>query len=68
MNFGWAVQGGERELVVDVDDKLLEASSRSIPRADVAEFCVQVRMAWLKATPRALHLRLMPASSAFCRA
>lgn len=34
-------QGGERELVIGVDDELLSASPRSIPRADVAELCVQ---------------------------
>jgi len=34
-------EGGKRELVVDVDDKLLERKVRSIPRADVAEVCVQ---------------------------
>ncbi|KAK9830602.1 hypothetical protein WJX81_003718 [Elliptochloris bilobata] len=33
--------GGERELVLGVDDQLLAASPRSIPRADVAELCVQ---------------------------
>ncbi len=33
--------GGERELVVDVDDRLLERKQRSIPRADVAELSVQ---------------------------
>lgn len=30
-----------RELVLDVDDKLLSRTTRSIPRADVAEICVQ---------------------------
>lgn len=34
-------QGGERQLVLGVDDELLAASPRSIPRADVAELCVQ---------------------------
>jgi uncharacterized protein YbjT (DUF2867 family) len=34
-------KGGERELVLGVDDKLMQESSRSIPRADVAELCVQ---------------------------
>jgi uncharacterized protein YbjT (DUF2867 family) len=35
--------GGERELVLDVDDKLIASKSkyRSIPRDDVAELCVQ---------------------------
>merc|ERR1719214_551475 len=32
---------GERELVVDVDDKLLETQTRSVPRGDVAEVCVR---------------------------
>jgi hypothetical protein len=35
------MQGGERELVLGVDDKLMQETSRSIPRADVAELCVQ---------------------------
>lgn len=35
------LQGGERELVLGVDDKLMHEQSRSIPRADVAELCVQ---------------------------
>lgn len=30
---------GERELLVDVDDKLLELKTRSVPRADVARVC-----------------------------
>lgn len=33
--------GGERELVVDVDDSLLNRETRNIPRADVAELVVQ---------------------------
>jgi len=33
--------GGEREIVFGIDDQLLTLSSRSIPRADVAEVCVQ---------------------------
>ena len=37
----WVRQGGERELVLGVDDQLLAASPRSIPRADVAVLCVQ---------------------------
>lgn len=36
-----ARQGGERELVLGVDDELLKETPRSIPRADVAELCVQ---------------------------
>jgi len=36
-------EGGKRQLVIDVDDKLINSGSknRSIPRADVAELCVQ---------------------------
>ncbi|CAM9798633.1 unnamed protein product, partial [Phaeothamnion confervicola] len=33
--------GGRRELTVGVDDELLKLPRRSIPRADVAEVCVQ---------------------------
>lgn len=33
--------GGKRTLVLGVDDELLKRESRSIPRADVAELCVQ---------------------------
>ena len=35
-------EGGKRELVVGKDDELLSTSTKSIPRADVAEVCVQV--------------------------
>lgn len=35
------MQGGKRELVLGVDDELLKNTSRSIPRADVAELTVQ---------------------------
>ena len=35
------LQGGVRELMLGVDDKLLERPKRSIPRADVAELAVQ---------------------------
>lgn len=34
--------GGVRELVVGKDDELLQTDTKSIPRADVAEVCVQV--------------------------
>jgi uncharacterized protein YbjT (DUF2867 family) len=34
-------EGGKREILLDVDDKLLSLKTRSIPRADVAEICVQ---------------------------
>lgn len=35
--------GGEREIILDVDDNLISNNSkyRSIPRADVAELCIQ---------------------------
>lgn len=33
--------GGEREIISGVDDQLLQRTVRSIPRADVAEVCVQ---------------------------
>merc|ERR1712039_1064535 len=33
--------GGQRNLLVGVDDKLLEGSNRSVPREDVAEVLVQ---------------------------
>lgn len=36
--------GGEREIVFGVDDKLLAEKTRSIPRADVAEVCVQAML------------------------
>jgi len=31
-----------RELIVGKDDELLQTDTKSIPRADVAEVCVQV--------------------------
>ena len=36
-------EGGQREIVLNVDDKLIKDGGkyRSIPRADVAELCVQ---------------------------
>lgn len=34
-------EGGVRQIVFGVDDKLLNEKTRSIPRADVAEVCVQ---------------------------
>ncbi|CAM9519240.1 unnamed protein product, partial [Ectocarpus fasciculatus] len=34
-------EGGKRQLVLDTDDKMLERKSRSIPRADVAQLCVE---------------------------
>ncbi|GAX79198.1 hypothetical protein CEUSTIGMA_g6638.t1 [Chlamydomonas eustigma] len=34
-------EGGQRQLKVDVDDKMLQRKVRSIPRGDVAELCVQ---------------------------
>lgn len=35
-------EGGLRELIVGKDDELLQTETRTIPRADVAEVCVQV--------------------------
>lgn len=34
--------GGLRELIVGKDDELLQTETKTIPRADVAEVCVQV--------------------------
>lgn len=36
--------GGLRELIVGKDDELLQTDTKTIPRADVAEVCVQVYM------------------------
>ena len=33
--------GSEGEIILDVDDNLLAKNPRSIPRADVAELCIQ---------------------------
>jgi len=33
-----------RELIVGKDDELLQTDTKSIPRADVAEVCVQVNI------------------------
>ena len=44
-------EGGKRELLVGKDDQFLNTSTKSIPRADVAELCIQVRSL-------RLHLRL----------
>uniref|UniRef100_K4ACN0 NAD(P)-binding domain-containing protein n=1 Tax=Setaria italica TaxID=4555 RepID=K4ACN0_SETIT len=41
--------GGVRELVVGKDDELLQTDTKSIPRADVAEVCVQYEEAKFKA-------------------
>lgn len=35
-------EGGLRELLVGKDDELLKTETKTIPRADVAEVCVQV--------------------------
>lgn len=35
-------EGGLRELIVGKDDELLKTETKTIPRADVAEVCVQV--------------------------
>ncbi|GAB4856783.1 hypothetical protein Ancab_014701 [Ancistrocladus abbreviatus] len=37
-------EGGLRELLVGKDDELLKTETRSIPRADVAEVCIQALM------------------------
>lgn len=34
-------KGGERQILIDVDDVLITRTSRSIPREDVAEVAVQ---------------------------
>ncbi|XP_051130407.1 uncharacterized protein At5g02240 [Andrographis paniculata] len=34
-------EGGKRELLVGKDDELLQTETRTIPRADVAEVCIQ---------------------------
>jgi len=39
--------GGRRELVVGVNDTLLDSATRTIPREDVAEVLVQVRVGWV---------------------
>lgn len=35
-------EGGFRELIVGKDDELLQTQTKTIPRADVAEVCIQV--------------------------
>ena len=35
-------EGGLRQLLVGKDDELLATETKSVPRADVAEVCVQV--------------------------
>ena len=35
-------EGGVRELIVGKDDELLQTDTKAIPRADVAEVCLQV--------------------------
>jgi hypothetical protein len=34
-------EGGQKPIILDVNDKLLERKAKSIPRADVAELCIQ---------------------------
>lgn len=34
-------KGGEREILLGVDDQLLKREYKAIPREDVAELCVQ---------------------------
>lgn len=35
-------EGGARELLVGKDDELLQTDTKTVPRADVAEVCIQV--------------------------
>lgn len=35
-------EGGARELIVGKDDELLQTETKTVPRADVAEVCIQV--------------------------
>lgn len=35
-------EGGLRELLVGKDDELLQTQNKLVPRADVAEVCIQV--------------------------
>jgi len=35
-------EGGVRELLVGKDDELLQTDTKTVPRADVAEVCIQV--------------------------
>ncbi|WVZ16960.1 hypothetical protein V8G54_009942, partial [Vigna mungo] len=35
-------EGGIRELIVGKDDELLQTETKTIPRADIAEVCIQV--------------------------
>lgn len=65
-------QGGEREIVVGVDDELMKSDNRSIPRADVAELCIQSLLlpaASNRCTRSILHAskaRLMPTPTTEC--
>eukprot|EP01025_Chloroclados_australasicus_P011783 TRINITY_DN1522_c0_g1_i1.p1 TRINITY_DN1522_c0_g1~~TRINITY_DN1522_c0_g1_i1.p1 ORF type:complete len:314 (+),score=37.82 TRINITY_DN1522_c0_g1_i1:112-1053(+) len=51
--------GGKQEIVLDVDDKLLKREKKSIPRADVAEVCVQ-SLLLQSAENRAIDLISLP--------
>ena len=35
-------EGGKRELLVGKDDEFLTSPTKTVPRADVAEMCIQV--------------------------
>ena len=44
-------EGGVRELLVGKDDELLKTETRTIPRADVAEVCIQVVLVYRLRSP-----------------
>ncbi|KAJ4795224.1 NAD(P)-binding Rossmann-fold superfamily protein [Rhynchospora pubera] len=52
-------EGGLRELVVGKDDELLQTDTKSIPRADVAEVCIQA-LQFEEAKFKALDLASKP--------
>jgi len=41
-------EGGIRELIVGKDDELLQTENKAIPRADVAEVCIQVYIFFIR--------------------
>ncbi|MCJ1461815.1 hypothetical protein MMC07_000414 [Pseudocyphellaria aurata] len=55
----WCLKGGEREVLMGVDDELMEGEHRRIPRADVAELAVQSLY-----LPEASHRFVVMAASA----
>lgn len=55
-------QGGEREVLMGVDDELMEGENRRIPRADVAELAVQ-SLYLPEASNRCLSTRAAPATA-----